>query len=49
MSNQITVPFHGSSLFIVEHNGEPYTPMKHIVEGMGMVTIHPRAIDVGLC
>ncbi|ELE8119473.1 phage antirepressor N-terminal domain-containing protein [Vibrio fluvialis] len=36
MSNQIKVPFHGSSLFIVEHNGEPYTPMKHIVEGMGM-------------
>ncbi|EPP24971.1 phage antirepressor N-terminal domain-containing protein [Vibrio fluvialis] len=36
MSNQIKVPFHGSSLFIIEHNGEPYTPMKHIVEGMGM-------------
>ncbi|MDW6016792.1 phage antirepressor N-terminal domain-containing protein [Vibrio plantisponsor] len=36
MSNQIKVPFHGSNLFIVDHNGEPYTPMKSIVEGMGM-------------
>ncbi|MCG9678764.1 phage antirepressor N-terminal domain-containing protein [Vibrio sp. Isolate24] len=35
-SSQITVPFHGSNLTIVEHNGEPYTPMKPIVEGMGM-------------
>ncbi|ELE2165256.1 phage antirepressor N-terminal domain-containing protein [Vibrio fluvialis] len=33
---QITVPFHGSNLTIVDHNGEPYTPMKSIVEGMGM-------------
>jgi hypothetical protein len=33
----ITVPFHGSELFVVNHNGEPYTPMKPIVEGMGMV------------
>lgn len=32
----ITVPFHGNTLFIVNHNGEPYTPMKPIVEGMGM-------------
>ncbi|WP_241300448.1 phage antirepressor N-terminal domain-containing protein [Burkholderia stabilis] len=32
----IKVPFHGSSLFVVEHNGEPYTPMKVIVEGMGL-------------
>ncbi|MEF2482228.1 phage antirepressor N-terminal domain-containing protein [Vibrio mimicus] len=36
MPNQIKVPFHGSNLFIVDHNGEPYTPMKSIVEGMGM-------------
>ncbi|NRF28250.1 phage antirepressor N-terminal domain-containing protein [Vibrio coralliilyticus] len=35
-SSQIIVPFHGSNLTIVEHNGEPYTPMKPIVEGMGM-------------
>lgn len=32
----INVPFHGSSLFIINHNGEPYTPMKPIVEGMGL-------------
>lgn len=25
------VSFHGSDLYIVEHNGEPYTPMKPIV------------------
>lgn len=34
--NTITVPFHGSALFVVNHNGEPYTPMKPIVEGMGL-------------
>lgn len=32
----INVPFHGASLFIVNFNGEPYTPMKPIVEGMGI-------------
>lgn len=32
----INVPFHGAELYIVNHNGEPYTPMKPIVEGMGM-------------
>lgn len=32
----ITVPFHGSSLYVINYNGEPYTPMKPIVEGMGM-------------
>lgn len=32
----INVPFYGNSLFVVEHSGEPYTPMKPIVEGMGM-------------
>ncbi|WP_052702598.1 phage antirepressor N-terminal domain-containing protein [Vibrio sp. S234-5] len=36
MPNQIKVPFHGSNLFIVDRNGEPYTPMKPIVEGMGL-------------
>lgn len=30
------VPFHGSKLQLVEHNGEPYTPMKPVVEGMGL-------------
>lgn len=32
----INVPFHGTELYVVNHNGEPYTPMKPIVEGMGM-------------
>lgn len=32
----INVPFHGSELYVIEHNGEPFTPMKPIVEGMGM-------------
>ncbi|WP_329909921.1 phage antirepressor N-terminal domain-containing protein [Serratia quinivorans] len=38
MTNQpaITVPFHGNTLFIINHNDEPYAPMKPIVEGMGM-------------
>ncbi|ASG56793.1 MAG TPA: hypothetical protein DCM34_11000 [Salmonella bongori] len=32
----INVPFYGSELYVVNHNDEPYTPMKPIVEGMGM-------------
>lgn len=32
----ITVPFHGANLYVVEHNGQPYTPMKPIVDGMGL-------------
>ena len=32
----ITVPFHGASLLVVEQNGQPYTPMRPIVEGMGL-------------
>nr|WP_312821764.1 phage antirepressor N-terminal domain-containing protein [Acinetobacter oleivorans] len=40
MSNLSYIPqivsFHGTELFIVEHEGQPYTPMKPIVEGMGM-------------
>lgn len=32
----IPVSFHGDSLFIVDHCGEPFTPMKPIVEGMGL-------------
>ncbi|EKO3530697.1 phage antirepressor N-terminal domain-containing protein [Vibrio fluvialis] len=36
MPNPIKVSFHGSNLFILDHNGEPYTPMRPIVEGMGM-------------
>lgn len=34
--NAITVPFHGAELFVIEYNGQPYTPMKPIVDGMGM-------------
>lgn len=36
MDTAISVPFHGNTLFVVEHDGQPYTPMKPIVEGMGM-------------
>ena len=32
----VHVPFHGTTLFLVEQNNEPYTPMKPIVEGMGL-------------
>ncbi|WNJ77744.1 phage antirepressor N-terminal domain-containing protein [Cedecea neteri] len=37
MTNSISVSFHGSKLFVVNHNGEPLVPMRPIVEGMGMV------------
>lgn len=33
---QIAVPFHNAELYLVEHNGQPYTPMKAIVDGMGL-------------
>lgn len=33
---QIAVPFHNAELYLVEFNGQPYTPMKPIVEGMGL-------------
>ncbi|AUH00854.1 hypothetical protein CWC46_14170 [Prodigiosinella confusarubida] len=32
----INVPFYGTDLYVVNYCGEPYTPMKPIVEGMGM-------------
>lgn len=32
----INVPFHGNNLYIVNYNGQPYVPMRPIVEGMGM-------------
>lgn len=32
----ITVPFHGADLYVVEHNGQPYTPMKPIVQAIGL-------------
>lgn len=36
LARQIKVPFHGTDLYVVEHNGQPYTPVKPIVEGMGL-------------
>ena len=32
----INVPFHGAELYVVNHNGEAYTPMRPIIDGMGM-------------
>jgi DNA-binding MarR family transcriptional regulator len=32
----ISIPFRGNTLFLVEHHGQPYTPMRPIVEGMGL-------------
>lgn len=36
-NNTIVVPFHGAELLLVPFNGEPYVPMKPVVEGMGLV------------
>ncbi|MCX0334427.1 phage antirepressor N-terminal domain-containing protein [Acinetobacter radioresistens] len=33
---QIAVPFHNAELYLVEHNGQPYVPMRPVVEGMGL-------------
>ena len=30
------MPFHGAELLLVPFNGEPYVPMKPVVEGMGL-------------
>lgn len=35
-ARSIAVPFHGANLCVVEHNGQPYTPMKPIVDGIGL-------------
>lgn len=35
-SKTISVPFYGSDLYVVNYNGEPYVPMKPIVDGMGL-------------
>lgn len=32
----IPISFHGAQLFVVEHNDQPYTPMKPIITGMGL-------------
>lgn len=34
--NPMPVKFHGSTLYVIDHNGEPFVPMKPVVEGMGM-------------
>ncbi|MDU9393211.1 phage antirepressor N-terminal domain-containing protein [Pseudomonas sp. zfem002] len=36
MSALMTVPFHGVQLYLVEHQGQPYVPMRPMVEGMGI-------------
>ena len=36
MNLLVPVPFRGATLFLIEYNGEPYTPMRPIVEGMGL-------------
>lgn len=36
MPYQISVPFHGSTLILIDHNNEPFIPLKPIVEGMGI-------------
>nr|EES53872.1 MAG: probable antirepressor protein (Ant) [Leptospirillum ferrodiazotrophum] len=42
----LPVPFHGTTLFLVEQNNEPYTPMKPIVEGMGLAwQVQHRKLD----
>ncbi|WP_244587204.1 phage antirepressor N-terminal domain-containing protein [Escherichia coli] len=43
----INVPFHGAELYVVNHNGEPYTPMKPIVDrhgyGLGFTVYENKA------
>ena len=34
--NLETVPFYGRELYVTEHAGEPFTPVRPIVEGMGL-------------
>lgn len=43
----IKVPFHGDNLYLINHNGEPFVPMKPVVEGMGMAwqTQHRKLTD----
>lgn len=36
VNRQITVPFHGAELYVIEHESQPYAPMRVIVEGMGL-------------
>ena len=34
--SRVSVPFHDNTLYLLDRDGEPYTPMKPIVEGMGL-------------
>lgn len=36
MSNLQTINFHNHNLYLIEHDGQPFTPMKPIVRGMGL-------------
>ena len=35
-NTSIQVAFEGTNLFVVDHNNQPYVPMRSVVEGMGM-------------
>ncbi|HEX5277558.1 MAG TPA: phage antirepressor N-terminal domain-containing protein [Fluviicoccus sp.] len=35
-NNALAVHFHGAQLYIINQNGEPFTPMRPIVQGMGL-------------
>ena len=32
----LSIPFYGDTLYLLEHQGQPYTPMKPIVEAIGL-------------
>lgn len=32
----IPVPFHGTTLYLVDHEGIPFVPLKPVIEGMGL-------------
>lgn len=36
MADLLPVPFHGETLYLVEHHGEPFTPAKPICEAIGL-------------
>lgn len=36
VSRTLSVSFHDSELFLVDHDGQPLVPMKPVVEGMGL-------------
>lgn len=34
--NPMPVSFHGNTLYVLDHQGEPFVPMRPVVEGMGL-------------